>query len=106
MTRYFVLVRPLPDEAHQVTHERADAALAWLKEGEASGWFTTICFARTGGAFFWEATSPRVIEAALVDYPLRETIVVEIDELVELDAGFATLHANIDAADAARTVTA
>lgn len=104
MKKFFVLVRPAPDEANRTTLADADAAYDFLVAGRDAGRWKLTCFARTGGAFWLdldvdsEADAEKLVEEMLVDYPLRDTITITVDEEVPLEVGFATLKANIVAA--------
>ena len=102
MHRWHVRVTPVPNEAEIVTREIALAALTYLKE-RVNDWRYERCYAfdRTGGYIELYAGGPEEIEATLADYPLRATIILQIDRLVSLDDGFAVLLANIEVAASA-----
>lgn len=107
MAHWHVRVTPDPDEAERVDHEQERAALAYLKAREADGRYSRCkAWRGTGGYIELEASGPEEILAGLADYPLRDTITLEIIEMAgsgedlgdSLDEGFAVLAANIDAA--------
>lgn len=104
MSRFFVLVRPVADEADRTTADQADAAYAWLTDRETDGRFAEVhCFRRTGGYVLLDLDTTqdeaaKWVEEMFADYPLRATIEMTVDEEVPLATGFATLRANQAAA--------
>lgn len=111
--RWLVLVTPDADEAERVDHDQVAAGLAWLEEGQATGYLTEVDSLAaadgrplTGGYMIVVADDLEALDARLATYPLLDTIREGLDVRPlnrRLGDGFEVLHADVATAGAHAT---
>jgi len=97
---FLIIVIPHPDEADRVDDATVAAGRRWLADQQAAGIIIEDprAFRKTGGFMLVDAADEAALDAWLAPYPLRDTIdTVVYPDVVDLDDGFAVLHANVAA---------
>jgi hypothetical protein len=95
--RFHILVTPIANESAILTREQAEAGLAWLHAKLADGTLTAAeAWPQTGGYMIAEVSSLDALNDLLATYPLRHTVILEVNVAIPLDDGFAVLFAAID----------
>lgn len=94
--RFLIIVTPVPNEAEIVSPEQVLAGKAWLAERLDEGIFEACePFPETGGYVVLEVPTERALRRVWADYPLLDTIRMQVRQLVTLDEGFDVLMTNV-----------